>query len=66
MAEPTSKSAEMESMLKGVFNIDRRGAILNNICAWCKKPATEFKDRLSAKEYQISGLCQICQDESFG
>lgn len=25
----------------------------------------KFKDRLSEKEYQISGLCQKCQDETF-
>ena len=25
-----------------------------------------FRDALSKKEYQISGLCQTCQDETFG
>lgn len=27
---------------------------------------SEFKDPLSLKEYQISGLCQKCQDAFFG
>jgi len=25
-----------------------------------------FRDALSRKEYQISGICQTCQDEIFG
>ena len=24
-----------------------------------------FKDELSRKEFKISGMCQICQDETF-
>ncbi len=27
---------------------------------------SEFKDKLSRKEYTISGLCQKCQDSVFG
>jgi hypothetical protein len=26
----------------------------------------DFRDALSKREYQISGLCQKCQDEMFG
>ena len=26
----------------------------------------EFKDELSVKEYRISGMCQSCQDKTFG
>jgi len=38
-------------------------------CPFCKKaihPNKEFKDELSLKEYRISGLCQECQDKTFG
>ena len=33
----------------------------------CGRPvnALDFTDALSAKEYQISGLCQTCQDAFF-
>lgn len=31
----------------------------------CGKPVTGFIDRLSAKEYAISGLCQACQNLVF-
>jgi hypothetical protein len=27
---------------------------------------TGFRDELSKREFEISGLCQTCQDETFG
>ena len=45
-------------------------AISSGRCAWCNASETKvqegFKDNLSKKEYQISALCQNCQDEVFG
>lgn len=38
----------------------------NGVCAWCRKEITGFKNTLSAKEYGISGMCQGCQDNTFG
>jgi len=37
-------------------------------CPFCKIEINEkdFRDRLSLKEYYISGLCQKCQDKVFG
>jgi len=35
-------------------------------CPICKEIIGEFKDELSKKEFRISGLCQKCQDETFG
>ena len=40
--------------------------IEKKICPICNNPIGEFKDRLSRKEYEISGMCQTCQDEIFG
>lgn len=37
-----------------------------SICAFCCGPAESFTDLLSVKEYYISGLCQRCQDKTFG
>lgn len=36
-------------------------------CPACEKEINmdDFKDRLSKKEFEISGLCQSCQDEMF-
>jgi len=36
-----------------------------NQCVCCGKSATEFRDEISKREYQISTLCQACQDEVF-
>jgi hypothetical protein len=38
----------------------------NKVCPVCKQKIGEFRDSLSRKEYEISGLCQKCQDEVFG
>lgn len=37
-------------------------------CPICREDIedNEFKDALSRREYMISGLCQKCQDETFG
>lgn len=40
--------------------------IKNNKCPMCNEEISEFKDELSKKEYKISGMCQTCQDSTFG
>lgn len=42
--------------------------IKENKCPICGKDIKEedFKDELSKKEYTISGMCQDCQDKTFG
>ena len=35
------------------------------LCIHCRKIATHFKDEISAREYQITGFCQECQDWVF-
>lgn len=48
---------------------DRCEAIGENRCInppiGCGKPINTFKDGISYREYQISGLCQECQDNIF-
>jgi len=56
----------LDKISEGAFGIPRTEAIRRKMCVICKDPITEFRDNLSAKEYQISGLCQGCQDEVFG
>lgn len=68
MAEPTKKDPEMEKLIDA-FNPsgrERVASIREDICTWCGKPATQFRDELSFKEYSISGYCQECQDKTFG
>lgn len=35
------------------------------ICVTCGRSIDGFRDELSAKEYDFSGMCQKCQDEAF-
>jgi|TARA_R100001129_G_scaffold106099_1_gene72511 hypothetical protein len=35
------------------------------ICSWCSDNVKNLRDKKSKIEYQISGLCQDCQDETF-
>ena len=68
MAEPTKKAPEIEGLIDA-FNPSGRkrvNCIKQDICTWCGKPATEFRDELSRREYTISGFCQECQDQVFG
>lgn len=34
-------------------------------CSFCGKEIKGFRDRLSAKEFRVSNLCQKCQDKVF-
>ena len=68
MAEPSKKSPDIEHLIDA-FNPSggsRVDSIRKDICVFCGKPATEFRDVLSRKEYTISGFCQECQDKTFG
>lgn len=61
---PSEKSPEIESFLEKSFG--RTTSIEGNKCVFCGGDATHFKDALSRREYAISGLCQKCQDQTFG
>lgn len=65
---PSIKDEEVEQFLEKLSG--RTAAIRANRCInpplGCGKSVIgEFRDVLSLKEYKISGLCQICQDEIF-
>ena len=45
-----------------------KGALMP-VCVFCKKPIDadkDFRNEISRKEFGISGICQVCQDEVFG
>jgi hypothetical protein len=64
--KPTDKSPEYEAHLTKLTGINRREAITSLKCPFCKQDVLGFRDALSQREHQISGLCQKCQDEMFG
>ena len=47
------------------FGRSRTASMMQSTCVTCGKPANEFRDDLSRKEYGISGMCQACQDIVF-
>jgi hypothetical protein len=58
------KSKQMEEFLEVMFK--RTSKMTAGECVTCGKPIDGFRDALSEKEYAISGLCQTCQDLTFG
>jgi len=68
MAEPSKKAQEIEDLIDAINPSGRKrvDSIKHDICSWCGKPATEFRDELSRIEYTLSGFCQECQDKMFG
>ena len=57
-----------EELIKAFFPNEVE-LVKQNKCPFCKKDIdveTEFRDSLSKREYNISGLCQKCQDKTFG
>jgi len=53
---------------KDMFGKTKDEARNQEICVFCHEhvDVMDFKDKLSMKEYLISGLCQGCQDKTFG
>lgn len=59
---------QKKNFLKSVGFEEQVNNINEKKCAWCESTKTkpeDFKDRLSLKEFGISGLCQECQDKIF-
>ena len=65
MTPMSNKSPEIRNFLEKIFP-GTRAAIENGLCPHCKNPIGQFRNDISKREYQISGLCQECQDETFG
>ena len=63
---PTKKSPEIDNLLTSMMGKSRQEAENRKECMTCSEPATEFRDDVSEREYQISGMCQDCQDKIFG
>ena len=58
-------TATLDEITFGNFGRARSLSIAGRSCVICGGRADTFKDALSEKEFGISGMCQICQDEVF-
>ena len=62
----TPKSKAIDELLTAIMGKDRvRVVNVDGRCMTCDNPDVALRDELSAKEYNISGMCQRCQDEVF-
>ena len=64
----TDKDPELMALINSLIPkfITREYAIAEGLCVLCHTKGIEissFTDDLSVKEYQISGMCQVCQDK---
>jgi uncharacterized CHY-type Zn-finger protein len=55
----------IDDVANRLFGRTRSESLAARTCVMCGKPATAFKDELSRREYEISALCQGCQDVAF-
>ena len=67
--DPTYKDSTIDNFIFSMMGRDRTATIAAGECVTCDSKgnnAKSFSDDLSRKEYQISGMCQKCQDDFFG
>lgn len=55
----------LDAIAKQCFGTDRTFAKAMKSCVICHQSADTFKDELSKREFEISGMCQACQDATF-
>jgi hypothetical protein len=55
-----------KEIMKALGYDEQMGLIEQGLCPSCQQPIGEFRDVLSKREFNISGLCQGCQDKVFG
>lgn len=63
---PTQKDPQIVHLLNKMY--PRDVSIANNQCVFCRSRVNEqsFRDQISLREFRISGMCQACQDGTFG
>jgi len=66
MKKPMSnKTDEMRASMEVLFP-GTAEAIEAKHCTLCDEPIGPFRNVISVEEYEISGMCQRCQDKFFG
>lgn len=66
MAKPADKHPDIRAFQSAILGTDVTASIESDICVHCGGPAKDFEDAISAKEFTLSGTCQVCQDNFFG
>jgi len=63
--DKVERNPALTALLDDVLETNTKEDIANGICVFCGGDAHNFKDQKSEDEFQLSGLCQICQDDVF-
>lgn len=63
--ETIDKQTLVEEVSMELFGTTPDKAKRQEVCVMCKKSVGKFKDQRSQREYEISSLCQVCQDLIF-
>ena len=58
-------SGELKDTKKKIGEVLFGARASNKECVVCHMIPTNFKDKVSAKEWSITGLCQVCQDSVY-
>ena len=68
MTEFTEKSGAIEDVIHMITGGKRRtaGECVFDEQVWNEVHELNFRDELSQREYEISGMCQTCQNGVFG
>ncbi len=66
MTKPSDKSPRIEAFIADLTGQNRVETIQANACMTCDAIEVGFRDELSLIEYRIGGMCQECQDRTFG
>lgn len=68
MSEPIYDNSFKKDLLKKAGFEEEVKKVDARLCPFCSTPIKmeDFRDELSRKEANISGLCQACQDDFFG
>jgi hypothetical protein len=62
------KATQIEDLLEAISQVlgtPRSVAFRDLRCVMCGGQASTFKSELCAREYSLSGMCQVCQDGFF-
>ena len=63
------RTAKLQHLLKflsgSAYKANYAAAKASRTCIMCGKPAMVFRDASARLEYNVSALCQSCQDEFF-
>ena len=62
----TQKDPAIDALIALLTGCSRQQAVEEGVCVTCGEEASKFRDEVSEREYQISGMCQSCQNDAFG